>query len=218
MHDAAPSRSRRAKVSDMTLAAPADAGLQRPRVQGRFLYIGDEKFWLRGVTYGTFRPHAEGHMYPAPPQVKRDFALMAENGFNAIRVYTVPPTWMLDLAQQYGLYVMVGIPWEQHITFLDHTTWRRRIEQRVREAIRQCAGHPAVLCYALGNEIPAPIVRWHGHRRIEGFLKHLYEIAKAEDPEGLFTYVNYPTTEYLDLPFLDFLCFNVYQRLSGPTP
>jgi hypothetical protein len=26
----------------------------------------------------------------------------------------------------------------------------------------------------------------------------------------LFTYVNYPTTEYLDLPFLDFVCFNIY--------
>jgi len=24
------------------------------------------------------------------------------------------------------------------------------------------------------------------------------------------TYVNYPTTEYLRLPFLDFVCFNVY--------
>jgi len=24
------------------------------------------------------------------------------------------------------------------------------------------------------------------------------------------TYVNYPTTEYLHLPFLDLVCFNVY--------
>src|SRR5215207_5595566 len=34
--------------------------------------------------------------------------------------------------------------------------------------------------------------------------------AKAADPEGLVTYVNYPTTEYLQLPFLDLLGFNVY--------
>src|SRR5205085_1011387 len=27
---------------------------------------------------------------------------------------------------------------------------------------------------------------------------------------GLVTYVNFPSTEYLELPFLDFLCFNVY--------
>jgi GT2 family glycosyltransferase len=61
-------------------------------------------------------------------------------------------------------------------------------------------------------------VRWHGRRRIERFLHALYRIAKSEDPTALVTYVNFPTTEYLRLPFLDFFCFNVYlesrQRLE----
>jgi hypothetical protein len=30
--------------------------LCRPKVQGKFLFVGDEKLWIRGVTYGTFRP------------------------------------------------------------------------------------------------------------------------------------------------------------------
>jgi GT2 family glycosyltransferase len=30
------------------------------------------------------------------------------------------------------------------------------------------------------------------------------------DPEGLVTYINYPSTEYLELPFLDLCAFNVY--------
>jgi glycosyltransferase involved in cell wall biosynthesis len=38
----------------------------------------------------------------------------------------------------------------------------------------------------------------------------MYLAAKREDKLGLVTYVNYPTTEYLDLKFLDFQCFNVY--------
>jgi len=76
--------------------------------------------------------------------------------------------------------------------------------------VRACAGHPAVLCYAIGNEMPAPIVRWHGRRRMERYLERLYRAAKAEDPDGLVTYVNYPSTEYLQLPFLDLVCFNVY--------
>ena len=29
-------------------------------------------------------------------------------------------------------------------------------------------------------------------------------------PDGLFTYVNYPSTEYLELPFLDLVAFNVF--------
>src|SRR4030095_14301504 len=54
------------------------------------------------------------------------------------------------------------------------------------------------------------IARWLGRRRIERYLKDLYGVIKAEDPGGLVTYVNYPTTEYLDLSFLDLLSFNVY--------
>ncbi|GAG13541.1 unnamed protein product, partial [marine sediment metagenome] len=135
---------------------------------------------------------------------------MAENGINAVRTYTVPPFWLLDTAYKHGLYVMVGIPWEQHITFLDDKKRIKSIEKRIRKGVRNFFNHPAVLCYTVGNEIPAPIVRWYGSRRIEGFIKRLYYAAKSEDPDALITYVNYPTTEYLQLPFLDFVCFNVY--------
>src|SRR3989475_1395503 len=52
--------------------------------------------------------------------------------------------------------------------------------------------------------------RWPARWRVERFLEELYWAAKAEEAAGLFTYVNYPTTEYLQLPFLDLVCFNVY--------
>jgi GT2 family glycosyltransferase len=182
----------------------------RPAVLGKFLYLENAKFWVRGVTYGTFRPDANGKEYHDPKTVERDFAHMAGNGFNAIRTYTVPPRWFLDAAQKHRLRVMIGIPWEQHITFLDDDGRCRDIEERVRASVRACSGHPAVLYYTIGNEIPAPIVRWHGSRRIERFIERLYRAAKSEDPEGLVTYVNYPTTEYLQLLFLDLVCFNVY--------
>jgi len=80
----------------------------------------------------------------------------------------------------------------------------------VRTSARACAGHPALLCYALGNEIPAPVVRWLGRRPVERYLERLYWIVKDADPEGLVTYVNYPTTEYLQLHFLDLVCCNIY--------
>jgi GT2 family glycosyltransferase len=192
---------------------------QRPRVEGKFLYVGDKKLWLRGVTYGTFRPTADSCEYHSPDVVEHDFAQMVAHGVNAIRTYTIPPRWFLDAAQQHGLYVMVGLPWEQHIAVLDDRTRMRAIEARVRAGVRACAGHPALVCYAIGNEVPAPMVRWSGRRRMERYLERLYGAAKAEDPDALVTYVNYPSTEYLQLPFLDLVCFNVYlespQRLEA---
>ena len=107
---------------------------------------------------------------------------------------------MLDIAQKHNLKVLAGLPWEQHITFLDDPQRIRDIENRIRESVASCEQHPAILAYTLGNEIPANIVRWFGKSQIEKFIKRLYKVGKAIDPKGLFTYVNYPTTEYLELP------------------
>src|ERR1051325_1036134 len=182
----------------------------RPTVRGKFFFTGEEKLYLRGITYGTFRPDKKGDEFPAPEIVELDFAQMQENRINAVRTYTAPPRWLLDAAARHSLWVMVGLPVERSAAFLDYRQCARSIEQLVREGVRACTGHPAVLCYTIGNEIPASVVRWHGRRRMERFIETLYRIAKSEDPDGLVTYVNYPSTEYLQLPFLDFVSFNVY--------
>lgn len=204
-----------ARLAEATPADPLSTAGElevpvRPVVRGKFLAAGDAKLYLRGVTYGTFRPAPDGAPYPGPATVERDFADMASNGFNCIRTYTVPPCWLLDLAQQHGLRVLVGVPWEEHVAFLEDRDRRRSIEDRVRSGVAACAGHPAVLAYSIGNEISSGIVRWYGARRIQRHLRRLYEVAKIADPGGLVTYINYPSTEYLDLPFLDFVAFNVY--------
>jgi GT2 family glycosyltransferase len=191
----------------------------RPSVRGKFLFAGDEKLLVRGVTYGPFGSGDSAASEYDPATTENDFAAIAQAGINAVRVYTVPPGWLLDCAARHGLYVMVGIPWEHHVTFLDERDRAAAIEQKVRDAVRANAGHPAVLCHAIGNEIPASIVRWHGRANIERFLERLYRAAKEEDPESLVTYVNFPSTEYLTLSFLDLICFNVYledrDRLSA---
>jgi beta-galactosidase/beta-glucuronidase len=60
-------------------------------VKGKFIFVGDQKLYIKGVTYGTFRPSQEGLLFPAPEVVAQDFKVMAENGINALRTYTVPP-------------------------------------------------------------------------------------------------------------------------------
>jgi len=92
--------------------AAADAA-PRPRVAGKFLYAGEDKLWVKGVTYGTFRPGDDGSGYPGAAKLRADFTAMAAAGINAVRVYTVPPRSLLDEAQRQGLHVMVGLPWER---------------------------------------------------------------------------------------------------------
>jgi hypothetical protein len=187
---------------------PHPAG-PRPRVDGKFLAVGAERLWPAGVTYGTFAPGEDGAPYPDREQVEADFRAMAANGVNALRTYTVPPRWLLDAALRHGLWVAVGLAWEQHVAFLDERGRADAIEARVRAAAHGCAGHPALLGYLVGNEIPAPIVRWHGRRRIERFLERLRRAVAQEDPGALLTYASFPSTEYLELPGFDVVSFNV---------
>ena len=192
------------------LPAAVTAPRARPRPGGKFLFAGGEKLLVRGVTYGTFRAQADGSEFPEPAQVARDFEQMARYGINAVRAYTAPPRWLLDRAWEHGLHVLVGLAAEREVGYLNDRGDLAAIDQRVRERVRACAGHPAVLCYAVGNEIPAATVRWLGRRRIERFLARLAAVTREADPGALVTYVNYPSTEYLECAFADLLSFNVY--------
>ena len=183
---------------------------QMSRADGKFLEVDGRRFLVKGVAYGTFAPDATGAHFPEPARLSADFTAIAAAGFNTVRTYTVPSSAILDEAARNGLRVMVGLPWSQHTAFLDDTALVRQIRRDACATVRRLASHPASLMFAIGNEIPPGIVRWHGHRRIEGFLRSLCDEVKAAAPEALLTYVNFPPTDYLDLDCFDVCAFNVY--------
>ena len=188
-------------------ATPSDA---RPRIDGKFLALGPRRFHIRGVAYGTFAPDAHGEQYPPPAQIARDVTSIARAGFNTIRTYTAPCSALLDAAAHHDLRLIVGLPWPQHVPFLDSPTLAERIRREVAALVRRLAERSSVLMFAIGNEIPAGVVRWHGPRRVERFLQALYADVKDAAPDSLCTYVNYPPTEFLDLSCFDVCAFNVY--------
>src|ERR1700730_8839971 len=195
----------------------AQSAGSRPRleVRGKFFFAGDEKVPLRGVTYGPFAPDAEGYRFPAREVVERDLALITELGANCLRLFTPPPRWLLDLAAERNLWVLVGIPWAEHVCFLDSAEITDVGRRAVFEVVEACRDHPAVGAFLVGNEIPPDIVRWYGPQRVAGFLRELVGMIKSAEPGALVGYANFPSTEYLETEFTDFLAFNVY-LLSEP--
>jgi glycosyltransferase involved in cell wall biosynthesis len=201
---------REAPALDELLSAPTAAGVGPIGVHGKFFFAGDAKHFIKGVTYGPFAIGTHGAQFPERAMVERDFALMRGAGVNTARVFTVPPVWLLDLAQAAGLKVLVGLPWTQHVAFLDSTTIRGEIRAAIISGVRACARHPAVFAYLVGNEIPPDMIRWHGTDAVRQFLKELVALVRAEHKGALVSYANFPSTEYLTVDFIDFLCFNVY--------
>ena len=177
---------------------------------GKFLRAGGQRLWLKGVTYGSFAPNEQAEPFPPFRVLQDDFHRMREAGINTVRLYSPPSDRIADAAAKAGLYLVPDICWGPRRCELDDVERLGFMHEWIREHARRLAGHPAILMYSLGNEIPPLMVRWYGRKRIEAFLRTMYEASREAAPDTLVTYVNHPPTEYLDLPFLDVVSYNIY--------
>jgi GT2 family glycosyltransferase len=182
----------------------------RIRAASKFFFEGDRKFFIKGVTYGPFKPDANGDYFGRPEQLEVDLHLMREIGLNVLRVYHPPPEWFLEKCAAAGMRVLITLAWEKHIEFLRQKKIRDQIARMVRVTVKCYAGNPAVLGYLVGNEISSTMARWLGVRQVLEFVEHLVRIGRAIDPDVLFSYATFPPTEYLLPQNVDFFCFNVY--------
>jgi glycosyltransferase involved in cell wall biosynthesis len=188
----------------------------RASVSGKGFRADGEKYFIKGLTYGPFAPNGGGENFASPEQTAQDFARIHDAGVNLLRLYHVPPAWFLTLAVEYKLRLLIDIPWNQQVCFLDDPQAMEEAFNAVRGAVRACGGHPAVFGFSVVNEIPADIVRWSGAAAVSDFIDELVMAAKGEDPGCLCTFANFPTTEYLRPKAIDFWCFNVYLRQTRP--
>ena len=124
---------------------PRPPGYARVRADGKFLQVAASRFLVKGVTYGTFAPDADGYQFPSRERVAEDFRLMASLGINTVRTYTAPRLDLLDEAASNGLRVMVGLPWSQHVAFLDDSRLTSAIRKDIASKARAIGSHPAVL-------------------------------------------------------------------------
>lgn len=200
------------EVIEPRLDEPITSALSRSHIcaDGKFLEVDGNRFWAKGVTYGTFSPNEDGEPFPRFDQVRDDFSRMRECGINTVRLYSPPSDRIADAAADAGLFLIPDISWGPRICLFQYPDVVRSLYADTRAQARRLAGHPAILMFSVGNEIPPLIVRWQGRTRTEEFVRNLYEISKEEAPETLVTYVNHPPTEYLHLPFLDVISYNVY--------
>ena len=194
---------------------PAADEKPRARVDGKHLRLKGKPFHVKGVTYGSFRKRADGALYPESDRIAADFALIAEAGLNTVRLYTLPPHDLLDAADAHHLNLLLGLHY--HDWRLESETGRaarRRIADAARAAIDQtlerCHGHRSVLALAVGNEVPSDLVRLHGIRCVEDTLSEMIAQVHRADETLLVTYVNFPTTEFLEVEAQDIVCFNVF--------
>lgn len=179
------------------------SGPQRLCLDGRFLARGDERIFLKAVTFGPFPAGEE--LAPA-----EEFPRLAECGFNAVRVYQAPDEALLDAAGAHGLAVLAGVPWEWGRDFLEEPRLLSEGKLRLLEFLRTHQSHPALGALLVANEIPSDLVRWMGPVAVRESLEELIDTCRRASGDLLIAYANYPSTEYLEPRNADFTAFNVF--------
>src|SRR5579884_3657260 len=187
-----------------------DALVRRVEVSGKFFRRGDAKWYAKGLTYGPFAPNCDGEFLPDRNRAAADLRAMADLGVNVVRLYHIPPKWLADEAAEAGLLLFIDVPWEKHRCFFEDWSARQDALERVTNAAREFGNHPAVFAISVANEIPKDIVRYYGTQRVERFVTELLDAGRQAAPQCLFTYTNYPSTEFLNPDGVDFRCVNVY--------
>jgi GT2 family glycosyltransferase len=187
----------------------------RLSADGSALMLDGSPYPLRGVSYGTFRRRPDGFALPESDRMKRDCIAIAEAGFNTIRTYEEPSIDLLDLAADWNLKILAGVHYDDWRSLVGASARQRRqaavdARRQVGEAARRLADDERVAAMVLGNELPADVVRWVGHRAVADLLRSLADTVADVDPGMLRTYGNYPSTEYLDTEGLDLVMFNVF--------
>ncbi|MDZ4402000.1 glycosyltransferase [Prosthecobacter sp.] len=188
---------------------------QRVVTAGKFLQLADgTPHFMRGVSYGPFRPNSRGEPFPEDEPLAADLRHIASLGFNTLRLYELPTPAVLREVEALGLRLIVGIPWAEHVDFLADRALCRDIESRITEITARLRDHPCITAFLVGNEIEKTLVRWMRPERVRAFIEKLIGIARHHAPRTLISYATYPSTEYLVPRNADFLAVNVYLESS----
>jgi GT2 family glycosyltransferase len=186
---------------------------------GKHLSANGLPFRVHGVTYGSFRRRSDGAPFPETAVLRDDLRRFVRCGVNTLRTYDLPPPDLVELAAEHAIRLCVGLSyhdWRMEPR-VDRAS-RRRIadagRRAVDEALDLLADHSHVMAVAVGNEVPVDLVRLHGRNHVEQTLIGLIERLHAGTPDLLATYVNFPSTEFLDIPNQDLVAFNVFLERS----
>jgi len=131
-------------------------------------------------------------------------------GFDGVRLYEFPDRRFLDAAAEAGLLVLGGLRWASATDFLAGSATLARARAGLVDGLRGQGSHPALAGVLVANEVPPDLARWMGPARVREALEELIRVGRERQPQLVFGYGNFPSTEFLEPGNADFTAMNVF--------
>ena len=137
-------------------------GFKDVRIDGTVFTVNDQPLKLRGVNHHD--TSATSGYYMTPDEILRDVKLCKAYNIDTIRTSHYPPDpLLLELCDEYGIYVVDEADLETHGTFsmqlpptynsLSHDpAWQPRFLDRVQRLYGRDKNHASIILWSLGNE------------------------------------------------------------------
>jgi TolA-binding protein len=179
---------------------------------------------IKGVTYDLKYPGITHYSQISPKVYKNDFKLMREAGINTIRLYGVPPKFILDLADRYNIKVIETIVFPGDWTDFNSPYQLQALKREAIRNINRDIDRECIYAWSIWNDAPwtygsgrGDVIKAYGKEKVSQFLKELYEAVKKRDPLRPVTAATLTVDEdakSLGADFLDILGYNVYLGVS----
>ena len=179
---------------------------------------------IKGITYDLKYPGISHYSQVSREVFEKDFKLMKEAGINTIRLYGVPPEFILDLADKYGMKVIETIVFPGDWTDFSSPYQLQALKREAVRNINRDIDRECIYAWSIWNDAPwtygsgrGNVIKAYGKERVSSFLKELYETVKKRDPLRPVTAATLTIDEEakcLGADFLDILGYNIYLGVS----
>ena len=216
-------------------------GFKTITVEGNLYKLNGHLLKFKGVNHHDTSP-ANGYTL-TPDEIEKDVLLCKEYNVNTIRTSHYPPDpLLLELADQYGLYIVDEADLETHgatamklppneCRISSDPFWIPRYEDRAKRLYQRDKLHPAIVMWSLGNESGAGVCTdaeadyLHAHSDIpvhyEGAIhdsRKAYDIASQMYPPAADVHLigegKSNTPQLMDRPY--FMCEYAHAMGVGP--
>ncbi|WP_442602278.1 beta-galactosidase subunit alpha [Paenibacillus sp. KN14-4R] len=143
----------------VTEVIPQQVGFRKIELKGDTFTINGVAIKFKGVNRHDYHP-ITGRVVSREDMIK-DIHLMKQHNINAIRTAHYPnSTWLYDLCDEYGMYVIDEADLECHGFELtgkynwisDDPAWEMSYVERLERMLHRDKNHPSIIMWSLGNE------------------------------------------------------------------
>ena len=182
-------------------------------IKDGWYYINGQKFFVNALGYEiNARPgqHPYVKRWSQPELVKSDLAVIKEAGFNAIRTWSELSEEELEVAQESGLKVVLGIGINPEDDFSNPEVVER-LMGIVKNVLAYSKNYDSVITYLIMNEPMPHHIKTVGAQATVDLWKKMRDLIHREHPGIPVTISgNSTVTEFVDMNVFDVYAYNSY--------